>query len=270
MTWVDAIEGVVITFDLGDHTLPVESNGYLGKLSSGKGIINARIQRGKDSYGFNVDGKKNVILKKDWAPLQKPPFEGKYYRTIIEIKKDLKGVYCTKYPNNNMRLLDLGKNGELSIWSIALISQGGHFFLSAQQQYKTCCFREGEKVVCPFFDRPPHEWPQVVELLNQLLSDKVVELSQVTEYRPEPEPTANGLIQGVGRVIWWNYAQGMGAIVTPEGQARVHWSHVSPRDRLAFLIPGELVRYQSLRKPPQRLPSRSSFQNEAIGVEAIT
>jgi cold shock CspA family protein len=264
---VRKIEGVVIRVSLDGHILPIESDGYLGKLTSGKALIEVYIQPGYDLYGLEVDGKGNVILKKDWGPLQKPPLEGKYYKKTVSIMKDVKGRYCTKYPNNNMRLLELRKNGELRIWQIALISQGGLFFLTVQQQYKMRCYREGGKVVCP---PQPREWPQLVELLNRLLVDKITELSPITEYQPEPIPKANGLIPGIGRVLWWNFAMGLGAIDTREGQASVHWSKVAPRGRLAYLIPGELVKYRSLRPRTPKLPHKTSFRKEAIGVEPIT
>lgn len=256
------IDGVSVEVSLDGRTLVVEDDGYVGKLTPDRVLIKAYVIP-DNIYAFTVDGRKNVLLKKDRRSLTSE--KSKYYRARVQIKNSEEGVYYAEYPSNHFRLLELEPNGTVKIWEIALISQDGEFFLTVQKTYEVRCYRNGQRIVCPQFDK----WPQMVELLGRLLKDSLQELALVREYQPESEFTSDGLASKTARVLWFNLAQGLGALLTPEGVARVHWSEIAKRPRLAFLTPRELVSYKSLRTPIQKSRS-TTFQKEAIGVKPIS
>jgi hypothetical protein len=266
---MEKINGVTALIKFNGRVLSVDADGYLGMLAPGLALLETHILPDLDVYGFEVNGKKNVMLKKDWAPSMMPPNKGKVYQTKVQVVRDMKGFCCTKYPDNHMRLLELIKGGKFRVWEIALVSQHGHFFLTTQRVYEASCYRNGQQIVCPYFEGEPHKWPQLVQLLRQLLIERMVELKPISEHLPDPKPSADGLFLGTGRVLWWNFAQGLGAIITPEGVARVHWSNVVPRGRLAFLTRGEIVRYRSLRTLVPTRFHQPTLDKEAIGVESI-
>jgi cold shock CspA family protein len=270
----ERIDGITISLRQNEERKPVDADGYVGILTTGTALIEVHIEPNVRICGLNIDGRKNVVLKKNLAPLTKPPSEGKFYQTKTQVVMDIEGIRCTKYPDNYMGLLELTEEGQLKFWEIALVSQLGYFFLTVQQIYRTDCYHDGERIVCPFFEGKPHKWPQLVQLSVQLLTEMQNKLKPISEYRSEPEPAVYDLDPNKGRVLWWNRAQGLGAIVTSEGEARVHWKGIKQtrlRSRLAFLTAGEIVQYQSLRPTP--IPPfkerRTSFKWEAVDVEPL-
>ena len=254
---------VKVSFD--GQRLEVQEDGYVGKLTLGMALIEAHVVPGSNIYGFTVDGKKNVVSKRNWAPPTKPQEQRKHYKLRVQIKKNGIGVCHTEFPGNHFRLLRVAPRGTVRILEIALISQDGDFFLTTQQTYNARCYRDGEKIVCPTFDR----WPQMMEVLKGLLKDRVDKLKPIMEYRPEQEPTAADLAPNTARVLWFNLAWGIGAILTQEGMARVHWSGTARRPRLAVLFSGELVSYKLLREPHQTKLRSTSFRKEAVGVRPM-
>ncbi|MDP4038741.1 MAG: hypothetical protein Q8P54_02135 [bacterium] len=94
-------------------------------------------------------------------------------------------------------------------------------------------------------------------------------LEAVESWSPKPGIDGSDLEPGTARVIWWNCAQGLGAIAAPEGAARVHWTELPIGDELAYLSKGQLVSY-SCFKPPESTCGRStSFQREAVAVTPL-
>ncbi|MEE8131936.1 MAG: hypothetical protein V3T98_02730 [Candidatus Paceibacterota bacterium] len=249
----------------GVGVLKIRESGYVGRLTGNQAFIEVHTIPGSNNiYCFAVDGKKNVSLKRNLALPVKQSEEG-CYQVKIQIKTNSEGIYHTEYPNNNIRPLVLNQNGLVEIWEIALISQDSEFFVTRQKIYEVRCYLgPNGKVVCPRFNN----WPQMVYLLSELLNIK--KLSPINGYKPLYGPTAKGLKQKTGRVIWWNCAQGLGMIITPEGVARVHWSEVCRYDILAYLIPGEIIEYKKLLTPYQTKERRTTFRKEAIGVIPIT
>ena len=244
-----------------DIHVPVASDGYVGNFGPGVATLSVQIlEQEKDRFhGITVDSKKNVVLKKDLAPVQGK--EGKLYSAKCQIKLSMQGIPSTEYPENNLRLIELKGGGKFSIWEIALISQGGKFFLTVQETYRAECFLDEEgKIVCPHLDR----WPQLLGVLEGLINRE--KLKPVSCYQPPPELDATNLGPNEGRVLWWNDAQGLGAIITPQGSARVHWSSISPRPRRSFLIPGETITFFGLYAPRETKGRPTSFRWEARGI----
>lgn len=258
---MEKISGVNIAVKVDDIELTVEDDGYIGNIPSGIQVfVQVEVKPGADIYGFDVDGTKNVKLKKDWAPYFLENCDGRLYSMQVHTKRSEDGFACTWYPQNHMRLLELDRStGGFKIWEIALISQGGDFFLTTQQTYEARCFRKEDKVVCPRFEA----WTQLVAFLGELFAENAENLAPVSEYEPERELNAEQFLPSQGRVLWWNSAQGVGAIITPEGAARVHWTQVSGRPRLSYLVKGEVVKYEELVAPRQTNPNRQTrFQKE--------
>lgn len=240
-----------------------DKDGYLGQLRPGSLLLEIYVEAGRDYiYAFDVDAKKNINFKKDHTL---DPVEGSMFLSNIRIKTGDDGVYHTEYPQNNFRLLRIYKNGHIEMWEISVISQNGNFFLTTQKTYNTNCYNNKGNLDCPKFSK----WPQ---MLNLLLSSLVIKnLPLISEYEEEKMIRSGELPQGIGHVQWYNIAQGFGAIMTPNGPARVHWKNIFPvnGDRFVSLVPGSRIRYQKLIAPKQTKARSTNFRLEAAGVSAI-
>lgn len=278
---MEHIPGVVVALFVNGERVQPENDGFVGGLNpTDTAIIEAKIRNGSNGFGIDVDGKKNVVLKKDLLPFEDPDGSGRLYQQKVPIKVSLKNIAHTEYTSNHLRVLKLYGDGRTELWEIALVSQGGLFFLTTQRTYAVCCYYHNGKsanwVVCPYFDTPPHEWPQLVAVLKQLFAGEVGigNLVRGKRYQPEFESSSHDLAPNTARVIWWNAAQGFGMVMTPEGPARLHWSQVTPRDRIVFLEHGQLVKYTAVRTPVVKKPPKesaakermTSFQREVVGV----
>jgi len=214
-------------------------------------------------YGMMVDGKKNVILMKNHS---RDPSVA-LFSMKIPAKDENYGVLVTEYPQNNLRLLILKEEGRFEVWEIAIVSQDGLFFLTEQMDYEAQCFLDDTgEVVCPRLAK----WPQLIQLLASLV--KKEELLSISQYIPLPTPKADDLPFQQGRVVWWNYAQGLGAIVIDKKgtQAKVHWRDlIDQSGQLRALQPGQIVSYQRLVLPRQSKGRITGFLFEAIGVKPI-
>lgn len=273
------IPGVKVSLFVNGEQVAPENDGYVGGLEpADTAIIEARVRNGSNGYGLAVDGNKNVVLKKDWLPFADPEGSGRLFSQRVTIKLSKEMIPHTEYAGNHLRVLKLYSDGRTELWEIALISQGGNFFLTVQRAYAVRCYYQNgnEGAVCPYFQTSSHEWPQLVAVLKQLFAGEVGvgNLTRGVSYQPEPELSANGLAPNMARVTWWNAAQGFGMVMTPEGPARLHWSQVTPRSRIVMLEPGELVRYAAVRTPVHKKPPKDStakdrmttFQREIVGV----
>lgn len=258
---MDKLQGVVIELEKDGQVLEVEPDGYVGELTNGQAVITATVLRGYPFIGIDVDGKKNISPKKDWSEKEGE----KVFQTKIPIKTGEKGgVNHTEYPNNNLRLLEVHHNGQVALWEISLISQEGYFFLTTQTTYDAKCCRDGDKIFCAPFVK----WPQMLSLLGEKMAGQ--NLPPANDYKSAPSLSSNGLATNTGRVAWFNWAQGFGCMLTPEGMARVHWSQILREGRLAFLETGDLVSYKYLMKPNQTKTRRTAFPREAYVVSLLS
>lgn len=258
----DVFNSIAVCVD--EQICEIHNDGYIGNLVADQALIQIKIAPQDVNkfavYGFNVDGKKNIQLKKDYS-LRGPE---KCYKAVIRIEQNGK-LRFTEYPANNFRILRLSRKGNVTIWEIALVSQNGEFFLTTQNTYDVICYQGDCGLICPQFEK----WPQMVETLRELTAGFVKRFRSIDEYKPRAEITANGLAPNTGRVLWFNYASDVGAITTPEGTARVHWSQIAKRPRLAYLIQGEMVSYEKLQTPNVTKRRETAFQKEALGVKPL-
>lgn len=252
----------------------IEDDGCLGYLVPPRVTLKVRIPPSEFLWGFVVDGKKNVQLKRDLAPEMKTSMEGRMYSTRIDVKRAnpyldsgvARGICHTEYPVNNMRLLELSPDGQGSIYEIAIVSQGGMFFLTGQTTWRFGLFREDDHVACPYFREEVRRWPQFEDFVQRIFPPEWIgALAIVWDYQPD-DPPSEPLQEYTGRVSWYNLAQGIGAVETAQGAARVHWTQVPPRPRLRYLVPGETIAFQRLCKPKETKLRRSAYTFEVEGV----
>jgi cold shock CspA family protein len=247
------ITGTTLSVTLQGNQINPAADGFIGEI---KGICNLVITAKIDEvsldkvFGIVVDGKKNVVVKKDLSHSSKQ----KVYAGKISVKRNDEMVFHTEYPNNNLRLLVVGENGNIQIWEIAIVSQAGRFFITQQKVWNTHCYNSYERVSCPLFEGDKG-WPQMVEILKGLLSNQIDKLPSIEEKKEEDVNLAGTKVtrDKSGIVVWWNQAQGYGVIKTAKGVAIAHWSNISrPGSQRSYLLPNEQVNYKNL------VPSRST------------
>jgi len=229
---------------------------------------------------FVVDGKKNVSALKPVDP-QEGDDQFVWERKIsifhaapsrfVTTDEQVRGIYYTRYPDNLLKVARIGLGGKIEIWEIAVISQEGDFFLTVQRLYEAQALKsEKGSIKIPEFDQ---KWPQLAQLIRQVTTTMGLSLeAESTAHQTVEENLAGDLSENEGRVVWYNAANGVGAIVLGDGsQARVYWKEISQRDLgRRYLVKGEKVRYATLKTPDVSPTKRQTgFQKEAIGVTLI-
>lgn len=253
-------------------------------------MIELVVEPGRDLYVFTVNGNKDVIPSRDWRakPIDEDDAaldeaEGtKIYRCSVPVvKSELNGDATTKSPFNSLRLLEPLGDGWFQMWRVSIVAQNGLFFLVEEQVYeKFRLYKSGNTIICPFFQKDEEEhrkgWPALITLLNRVVKGKAFqELPPFQEISNDPplpgfKNLKKGLKTGQARVAWFSNAEQFGMLVTPEGNARVHWSQIErPNSERRFLKPGELVSYKELTKPHNTTARETSFKLEAVGVSLI-
>lgn len=258
-------EGSICAIDSDD--------GCLGYLAPPRATLKVSVSADQQIWGVSVDGSKNVVLKKDLALEAREPVAGKIYSAKIQIKRAnpyldsgaARGICHTEYPDNNLRLLELdGARG--TVHEVALVSQDGVFFLTRQKTWRFDLFREDGRVVCPYFCEEAHPWPQMGRLIHSIFpADQIDRLAPADQYVPA-EQSKEHLQEYQGKVLWYNLAQGIGAVETTQGSARVHWTQAPPRPRFHYLVPGETIVFQRLRELKETKLRRTKYLFEVEGV----
>lgn len=216
---------------------------------------------GHNIYGFNVDGNKQITPMKNWRDSQ----EEKLYQLKVSIGQNEKGQFYISYPFNNIRILVAGEYGNFQIWEIALVSQRNSFFVTTQNTYTARCCLDDRVITCPKFVH----WPAMLEFLSGVFENCKEQLDSSCDCAEASDEEIETISeQYAGRVLWYNYAQGLGCINTSDGLVRVHWSQIQPRENgFSYLQAGEKISFDALREP---LTTRgTSFNHEAMGVRVI-
>ena len=271
---------VEVKLALGTNLPPIRINGdcYCGEYFSTKARINDSAilsvpiasPQNKSINCFTTDKDKNIELRKSSGN-----GHGTLFNQNIALKVNERGVCHTRYPNNNLRLIKMIYGGRMEIWEIALVSQNGSFFAPTQKTYEAKFYWDKKmgKIVCPRFDK---NWPQIVEFGKNLLNEEDMlepiekHESDLAERRKNEKEAASYRLAmlkkpNTGYVLWWSHAQGYGAIKMYNYIARVHWKEIFRCHLLAFLSPGEIVKYSALRTPN----GKTSFRKEAVGVMPV-
>lgn len=257
-------QGVQIRLLNADKSLhyPCDSNGQVhetfrngDKLSFEVSVTNP------NCHVFTSDGNKNIVMLKNIATDEDSRQNIRRYRKAVNVYGDQ--VTYTRYAENHLRLLILN-DGNVSVWDVSLISQDGAFFFITQEVYSNLrIYRSHNRVVCPDL----YEWPQFENLLNDLISDSA-SLPPVKEY--EPLPIVRVTKPYHGKVLWFNLAQGVGSVMTNDGQAKVYWRQIIHNgNSLAMLNPGDEIVYQNIKPARQYGDHPTKFQWELEGVKVV-
>lgn len=222
----------------------------LDKIPIGKVVLTATTDA--TLLPIHVDGAKNVMRK----PREELLPDAYSAKTVIQIQARVgKNETFAAYPNNNFRILSATRR-EITIWEIAVVSQHGTFFITCQETLKVALKPGLQNIL---YGEGPRlgQWPQMRQLLEEILCARILALP---EGSPEQHP--------VNTVMWYNFAQGLGAIRTKNGTARVHWSNIVPRqqDGFRYLIPGERVGYVLHPIVPGNGERQTTFTLEAKNV----
>lgn len=242
--------------------LQAEPDGFIGQLTPGKLLIEICVESGRDYiYGIQVDGRKMITYKHNHSESA----DKVILKTVILIKTGLDGVFHTEYPENNLRIIRIYKNGHMELWEMSVVAQNNNFFLRSQKVYDVQCYNNDGKLDCPRFSK----WPDMLTLLKTNLLVK--NLPDISEYKEDKMVRPGELSNNIGHVQWYNEAQGFGSIMTSSGPARIHWKNIFPSNgnRFATLAAGEKVQYGELRKPNQTKARHTNFRQEAYGVKII-
>jgi cold shock CspA family protein len=254
------IPGISITVFLNGKPLRIEKDGFFGKPKPSDEIeVEAQALPEPTTYAVTVDGKKNITLKKNHTPAS----TYSTYRFGTRVKIALNGDFHVEYPENNIRLIRVNPDGSTDIWQITIISQHNNFFLITEKTYTNCCFENQGQVVCPQFKHRKN----LTRFLKDILKPHTQSLPPVSKYK-KVTISANGLRPGTARVRFWNSAQGWGSLITPEGEARVHWSNVARQNRLTILYPGQTVKYEDFDDPVEK-GRNTGFKRETLNVTPL-
>lgn len=170
------------------------------------------------------------------------------------------------YPDNLLCIAEViredgRQTNRARVWRIAVVSQGGNFFVTLQQGYEAACYANPADGVIAFprFQKHP--------ALNDLLVDLVPDGTHVPtldEYQEDPAPHVT-LTNGHDGVVTSFYdARGVGTILTKRGPARVYWGDCPERPRRRFLVAGERV--QVRLDAPKMTKRSSSFELQAYDI----
>jgi hypothetical protein len=259
-------------FTEGGKEIVPEKDGFISGSLADAVAIRVAIPRDSKFYAFNVDGSKNVTLSEDRTKGNGP---SRVSQDVVRVEWSGRyRVFCTKFPHNNIRILQLEDDGYINLWRVSVISQKGNFFLTAEISHSANCYHDKEKAVCPDL-----KWPSLNAALTKLMpADMIGRLPDINEdggeYVPPPEVAKESVgkayAPGTARVVWWSMAEGRGRLATPEGNVSIHWTQASRQgSRLVYYQVGELVSYAGLRKPEHVMPRPTTWKLEAYGVKLL-
>src|SRR3989344_2784633 len=250
LVMVEKIGGVSVevSFD-GTQMVPL-ANSFVGCVTPafGKVVLCVKVasERGGFIYALTVDQKKNVVKKKNLAS---GLFCVAHYRAIVPIRMSSGGSYCAEEAHNCIRLLEFyGNTGfrtnGLRVWEVAIVSQNGEFFLTVQKEYEADLWQESSGGNLFITEEKLMNWPQMRVAIGELFPKAWAPLPLQPGIGFKADPFAGETpSRGVARVKWYSPRSGLGALRTMEGDARVDWTQVSPRDGFSYLVAGELVSY---------------------------
>ncbi|MDP4006986.1 MAG: hypothetical protein Q8P55_00105 [bacterium] len=238
--------GIEITGEEPREFSPLEFQKLGNMGSNGLRNIGLRTMVESGLLPVHVDGKKNVSrirVKRGGASI-----------SMGLRKEEGSNVGFVVYPENHIRLLSLTSE-QITMWETAVVSQQGNFFLTFQETVNIA-LKEGIGGILYGVGPQLQKWPQMKSFLGSLLGRRLLMLPEENPQEVRP-----------WRVIWYNLAQGLGAIQTPKGAARVHWSQVAPRKHgFRYLQRGERGECNivpMVQKPGAR---PTAFQWEALNV----
>lgn len=196
-----------------------------GKIGAGTALITLEIPRTRNLMPFvcKRNGTHQFTRMRDHEDDTQAVFTLR-----VPIREGSSGLY-TKYPENNFHCVLFGENGAFEVWQVAIVSQEGPLWFTAQLLYAGQGFR-GEDGMIVFPDPKFAHWEGLAQHLREIMYRR--KLLSLSAYQPESEALAQAardpLKDGEGEVVWFNLAMGTGLIETAKGPAKVHWSKIDP------------------------------------------
>lgn len=233
------IDGIPQTFCFLERNRHV----YLPELAAleKQVLISVHVLPDCNIFGFSVDGKKNIIPKKNHSTQRAKGV--KVYRKIIPIHR--KNEIFTLYNENNLRLLEIGTGGYFAVYETAIVFQKDLGFLTTQRVYEDFVFKSGKELFCPEVDG---KWPQLITFMKSIyMQSGIDDLPCFSGYNPFVKKADNiNLDDGVGIVKWFNVARGFGVISTNKGDTFFHYKDVDSSRLLVCPTAGEEVLFEEL------------------------
>ncbi len=188
----------------------------------------------------------------------------KYHKYIEITVSDAKHYDPVDMFDNILWIISLGTNGKVKISGVGIVTQKEHAFLTIEECFRTKCYRDGQKVVCPKLEGIKG----MDSLIEQISSNlEMGNLKPLSSYQAKQlTPTITGLAPQTGIVHEYCKAKNYGTILTffknEVVRAAVDWTHIQTEERFRYLVPGQIVKYDAL------LPKRLTLRGLDIPFEA--
>ncbi|PIR66871.1 MAG: hypothetical protein COU51_01650 [Parcubacteria group bacterium CG10_big_fil_rev_8_21_14_0_10_36_14] len=197
----------------------------------------------------NVTSSDSQLFVRDVSILESPQPQGVYYPS----KRDA-----------GLCVLFYGP-ADFHIYEIALISQGGKFFLTSQKIYGGECFSFEDSAFAVDLLKRNRERIDLLGLLSILAEKNDIKFPKINEEdvlqmmnqsseKENAKLDVSDLKKNQARILFWSHSNLWGIVavsqqLTEQGLARVHWSQLAPRTKngLAYLNPGEIINFATTR-----------------------
>lgn len=172
-------------------------------------------------------------------------------------------VATTKYPENNLRIVEMTNDLRLRVHVISVSAQNGQMFFNHQVIIDQPCYQRDGHIVYAANPDITDKW-HLDDALDEMFEDKIASLphaNSMIENVAAPTPD----IENHGNVLWYSVAMGLGAIRTAMGDAKVHWTQLPERESgFRYLAAGERVHFERLVPA-----SKSAYTLEAKSIQLI-
>jgi hypothetical protein len=194
-----------------------------------------------------VDGK---TVKCHCSPIEPVRHDGNsdvYVREVPLQYFKPKDWYYTKPPGNNVRVVEVGEDGRVCLWEITVVFQNGVPFFVAQRTWKVQAYQHEGQVLLPELSN----WNTLTTFMGTFVD--ITTLPPVTERTWQKEVIPD-LPEGVVLVKHFAISTGTGGGICKGGaEVKLYFGEIDRRShhRLAFLLTGEVIEYQTKKSPPE-------------------
>ncbi len=259
---------------VASYFYPDASIHYVGKVTVNAEleVIISPLMDGARIYAIETPGKK-IERKRNWNPSITPAV----YRKKIRVHHDPMfhvGPYTRPNGGENFFRILVIKDDYLEHVEIGLVSQKGKFFAVKQLTRQGSVYYD-QKHGKAFFSQF-NDWPDMTEFLTDIMSSFMTgkKLGPVPDYTPNGLPATEHeeLTDDTAETVWWSLIQQIGMVIDRQGRvARIHWENLKrPGSELAYLAPGEIVKFEKIGPPRQNPERKTTFKWEIYGAKVIT
>ncbi len=257
MQFVNKVPGYLVTILFNGNPISFGNLGYLNSEVYGKFTICLRPSLA--SLPFKISPAYRVSVAKNICTL---PQNGDLFSHEVEIKqsRETRDLYIK---DGSARFLVYDAKGHLCEYEVGVFSQHGRHYAVMLRNWSSLLHYDLQGN--PAIDNIV--WPQLVEYITTKLD---LWPTEVCEF-PKAEITRDERLKdGEGKVLWFKITNGTGAIETPYGPAKVHYSDIAGnRKEPAYLQPGQIVRANFLPIEQSNRAIKSGFPFIATRVTAV-